>query len=59
MANRKPLEGIEALMFVIGAGTGILLAKQGYSWWLVLIIIIILGLGLGKLVQFLKNKNRK
>jgi len=59
LTKRKPLEGIEALMFVLGAGLGLLLAKQSYPWWLILIIIVAVGMGFGKLVEFLRNKNIK
>lgn len=59
MSDRKPLEGIEELLFVLGAGLGLFLARQNYSWWLIAIIIVFVGIGLGRLVQFLRNKNIK
>ena len=59
MAKRKPLEGIEALMFVLGGGLGILLAKQNYPWWTIFIIIIVAGMILGNLAEYLRNKNIK
>lgn len=57
--KRKPLEGIEALLFALGAGCGYFLAVQGYAWWIVLISIFVLGMILAKLVDFLREMNKK
>lgn len=57
--NRKPLEGIESLLFVLGVGTGYLLSMQEFSWWIVILAAVALGLAIGKLVDFLRSMNSK
>ena len=57
--NRKPLEGIESLVFVLGAGGGYVLKTQEYSVWIVLSVIMLLGFGMGKLVNILRRMNKR
>lgn len=57
--KRKPLEGIESLLFALGALAGYLLNSQGYVWWVVLIIVIVLSLAVDRLVIFLRRINKK
>lgn len=57
--QRKPLEGIDSLLFVLGAGFGCIIVMQNYSWWVILLAIIIAGIIVGKFVEFLREKNHK
>lgn len=57
--ERKPLEGIESLLFVLGAGAGYALHALGYAWWIVAIAIVVLGIGMGAFVNILRKANKK
>lgn len=57
--KNKALEGIESLLFALGAGLGYFLANQNYSWWIVLSSILVIGVIMEKLVGFLREINKK
>ena len=57
--KKKTLEGIDSLLFALGAGAGYILKTQDYSWWAVLLIIVLISVVVGKLVEFLRIKNKK
>ena len=57
--KRQPLERIDSLLFALGAGAGYVLKTQDYSWWAVLLIIVALSVVIGKLVEFLRIKNKR
>jgi high-affinity Fe2+/Pb2+ permease len=57
--KRKPLEGIESLLFVLGVGAGYVLQTQNFSWWIVVVVVMLLGYAMGELVNFLRRMNQK
>ena len=57
--ERKPLEGIEALLFTLGAGTGYVLKAQDYSWWVVILAVVVSAFIMSKIVSYLRGMNSK
>ncbi|QQS58888.1 hypothetical protein IPN35_04805 [Candidatus Peregrinibacteria bacterium] len=56
--KRKPLEGIESLLFVVGSVPGYFFATQNYAWWVVISTIVVLAVIMQKLVDFLRLMNK-
>jgi len=57
--KKKSLEGIESLLFVLGAVVGYILSTQDYSWWIILLVVIALSVLMGKLVDYLRKMNEQ
>lgn len=57
--DRKPLEGIESLVFALGAAAGYVLKVQEYTWWVALLVIVVLSVVAGYVVSFLRKANKK
>lgn len=53
--KRKRLEGINQLLFTLGAALGYLLAVQNYAWWIVLAAVIVPSFLLAWLVEYLEE----
>lgn len=53
--KRKPLEGVNALVFVLGALLVYFLRE--YAWWIVVIAVVLSALVVDQLIEFLREKN--
>jgi hypothetical protein len=55
--NRKPLEGIDALLFILGGVAAYVLTSMQAPALLTIVIMVVSALTFEKIVDFLKVKN--